>query len=42
MKRDCPKLVEEKENKKKYGEDAKNKRSEVTGGQLHMMFASSG
>ena len=35
MKRDCPKCAEEKENKKKDGEDAKNKRAEVTEGQLH-------
>ena len=32
MKRDCLKCAEDKENKKKDGEDAKNKRVEVTGG----------
>ena len=32
MKKDCPKRVEEKENKKKDGEEADNKRAEVTGG----------
>ena len=32
MKRDCPKHADEKENKKEDGEDAKNKRVEVTGG----------
>ena len=42
MKRDCPKSAEEKENKKKDGEDARKKRTEVTGGQLHTMFTSSG
>ena len=42
MKRDCPKSAEEKENKKKYGEDSENKRTEVMGGQLHTMFTSSG
>ena len=42
MKRDCPKRAEEKENKKKDGEDAEKKRAEVTRGQLHAMFTSSG
>ena len=32
MKRDCPKRAEEKENKKKDGEDVENKRAEVTRG----------
>ena len=41
MKIDCLKRAEDKENKKKDGEDAENKRVEVTGGQLHMMFTSS-
>ena len=38
IKRDCPKRSEGKENKKKDGEDAENKRVEVTVGQLHAMF----
>ena len=42
MKRDCPKRDEEKEKNKKDGEDAKNKRTEVTGGQMHTLFTSSG
>ena len=42
MKRDCPKRADEKENKKKDGKDAKNKRAEVTRGQLHAMFTSLG
>ena len=42
MKRDCPKRSEEKEKKKNDGEDANNKRTEVTGGQLHTMFTSLG
>ena len=42
MKRDCPKRAEEKEIKKKDGEDAENKRTKVTGEQLHMMFTSLG
>ena len=41
MKRDCPKRAEEKEKKKMDGEDAENKRAEVTGEQLHTMFTSS-
>ena len=32
MKRACPKRAEDTENKKKNGEDVKNKRVEVTGG----------
>ena len=32
MKRDCPKRAEDKENKKKDGENVGNKRVEVTGG----------
>ena len=32
MKIDCPKRFEDKENKKKDGEDANNKRVGVTGG----------
>ena len=40
MKRDCPKRSEDKESKKKDGKDAKNKRVEVVGGQLHTMFTS--
>ena len=42
MKRDCPKLTEEKEKKKKDGEDAENKHTKVTGVQLQTMFTSSG
>ena len=42
MKIDCPKRAEDKENNKKDGEDAENKRVEVTGGQLHAMFTSLG
>ena len=42
MKRDCQKRVKEKGNKKKDGEDAKNKRAEVTEGQLYTMFTSPG
>ena len=42
MKRDCPKRAEEKEKKKKDGEDAENKRTEMTGGHLQKMFLSSG
>ena len=42
MKIDCPLHAEDKENKKNNGEDAKNKRVEVTGGQLHAIFTSSG
>ena len=42
MKRDCLKRAEEKENKKKDGEDARKKRTEVTRGQLHKMFTSLG
>ena len=42
MKRDCLKRAEDKENKKKDGEDVKNKRVEVMGGQLHAILTSSG
>ena len=42
MKIDCPKCAEDKENKKKDGEDVENKRVEVTGEQLHAMSTSSG
>ena len=34
--------VPRKKKKKKYREDVKNKRAEVTGGELHTMFTSSG
>ena len=39
--RDCPKRAEDKDNKQKDGEGVKNKRFEVTGGQLHAMSTSS-
>ena len=42
MKRDFPKRTKDKENKEKDREDVKNKRVEVTGGQVHAMFTSSG
>ena len=42
MKRDCPKRAKDKENKKKDGENAENKRAEVTGCHLHAMFMSLG
>ena len=40
MKRYYPKRAKEKENKKKDGEDAENKRVDMMGGQLHAMFKS--
>ena len=40
MRRDCPKRAKDKENKKKDGEDSKNKRAEVTGEQIHAIFTS--
>ena len=42
IKRNFLKRAEEKEKKKKNWEDGENKRIEVTGGQLHTMFKSSG
>ena len=42
MKRAYPKRAEDTENKKKNGEDVKNKRVEVMGGNLHAIFTSSG